>query len=287
MPKKGNNPRGVGSSIISIIIFLMILFVPFLGINLTQRIRQGDGKFDFDEELCFDIDKESQFKNDWIEPPSTGIGSLKYSYVVNPNVAKVHHSKMNLLTNPLNGTVDGYGVGSATPNTGDIPVVPVGGNSIQFALNITKETILDLDITRIDIFLFISGVTFTEMDFRMQDISRSTSFLLIEDDMKIGNITKIKIDVIDLLKINTLKDNDELLFMFVGNPGDFIPGNSFVVFDMQFYCIPEIVTPSLTKVSLWISATALFVIFMGFIVSPEISFEGVLNSMASAMTRRP
>ncbi len=284
MPHKGNNPRGVGSSIISIVVFLMILFVPFLGVNLAQRVRSGDGKFDFEEDLVFDITKKTDFDNSWTK--INGLGSQNYAYNVLPGPVKEQNNNIvDVISVPLNGTIDGYGVTSAIPKIGSVPIVdPTDNYLVQFLLNLTKADILKLDITRIDIYIDIQGVAFNTLKMTLLDKSDSHD-ALGGTTVSVGNLTKIKVEVFDILEINNFVAGENIIFSFATPLGEIIPSGSFVVFDVQFYSIPEITTPSLTKVSLWISATALTVIFLGFIVSPEISFEGILNRMGNAMTR--
>jgi hypothetical protein len=283
MPKKGNNPRGVGSSIISILVFLMILFVPFLGVNLTQRVRSGDGKFDFKEDLCFDLNKQNQFDNSHDDVTGYSSGAFLWKYWDGVG-AFIGENNVSVIDLPLNGTVDGYGVTFAKQDPGSNPpqarvTAPV---RFSFFLNFTKAEIIDLDITRLDIYIDIGGVTFDKVMFTLTDTIGTEP--VFNEWVSVGNLTEITVEVIDLLKINSLDENENLRLVFATENNEVINSNSFLVVDMQFYCIPEIVTPSLTKVSLYITATALFVIFMGFIVTPEISFDGIMKSIGKAFS---
>lgn len=285
MPNKGNNPKGVGSSIISIVLFLMILFVPFLGVNLTQRIRSGDGKFDFDDELVFDINDESQFDDSYTTAAGTGAFAWQYFDTISAGVGNNHIKMDTVLSIPLNGTVDGYAVTTTTPKAGTTSGFGAAwANQFVFLLNFTKSKILELDITRVDIYIDISGANFNDLLFKITD-EADTASVVPSKRASLGNKTSFKITVLDLLTINTFDPNENIKLLFASNLGEFAPDNSFVVLDMQFYSVKEITTPSLTKVAMWISATALFVIFMGFIVSPEINFDGVMKSMGKIMTR--
>ncbi|TET57423.1 MAG: hypothetical protein E3J52_10360 [Promethearchaeota archaeon] len=258
--------------------------MPFLGVNLAQRVRSGDGKFDFEEDLVFDITKKTDFDNSWTK--INGLGSQNYAYNVLPGPVKEQNNNIvDVISVPLNGTIDGYGVTSAIPKIGSVPIVdPTDNYLVQFLLNLTKADILKLDITRIDIYIDIQGVAFNTLKMTLLDKSDSHD-ALGGTTVSVGNLTKIKVEVFDILEINNFVAGENIIFSFATPLGEIIPSGSFVVFDVQFYSIPEITTPSLTKVSLWISATALTVIFLGFIVSPEISFEGILNRMGNAMTR--
>jgi len=284
MAKSEGNPKAPGwlSSIIAIILALLLLHTfPLMG-NWIDNRRAGQGKFDFDEDLCFDINDKKQFDNTAQVTGSTGTGAMMYKYY--HTTARKSNSPVNVQTIPLNETLDGFAVASTIPNPAETPVPNVAFDySLQFFLNFTKKKMLDLDIVEIVMYLDISGVTFSTIDFFVSDESLSKK---IFDDRKanIGNITKIKVKVNDLLELNTLQD-EKLIFGFVTKVGEFIPGNTFVVFDMQWYCIEEIKTPTLTTLAGWLAVMNTVILLVIFVSFPQIQILGRFDGVSRRLKK--
>lgn len=274
MPKKP--VKGFRSSLVASTLALLMLMAVLLAGNSIQKAREGEGKYSFDDELCYDVSSEKDFDNTWQVGTATGTGGMFYAYW-ELLVPDVNNEKVTTQSTALNGTVGEYAVSKTTPNPGDTPTPSAGKKyTVAFLLNFTKKKIIDLDIVRIDIYLNIAGVSFSTMDLRLTDES-SSSTVFSGKDISIGNLTSIKVEVNDLLTINTFNTNDKIQIAFDTAPGEFIPGNTFVVFDLQFYCIKEVKIPSLTALGLWMGAGGLFYIFLALVVSPEYTIEGVIN----------
>lgn len=271
---------GFRSSLVASTLALLMLMVILFASNSIQKAREGEGKYSFDDELCYDINSEKDFDNTWQIGAATGTGAMLYAYW-ELAVADVNNEKVTTQSTSINGTVGNYAVSKTTPNPGDTPTPSPGKKyTVGFLLNFTKKKIIDLDIVRIDIYLNIAGVSFSKMNFRLTDESASST-VFSGEDVSIGNLTSIKVEVNDLLQINTFNTNDKIQIGFDTELGEFIPGNTFVVFDMQFYSIKEVKIPSLTALGLWMGAGGLFYIFLGLVVSPEYTIEGIINSMVS------
>lgn len=281
---ESGNPKASGwlSSIIAIIMALLLLHAfPVMG-NWIDNQRAGEGKYEFDEEMCFDITSKKDFKDG-------GIGALAYSYTITGDVIKTN-SDNDIITMsvPLNGTVNGYGVGVCNPTPPDVPIPPVTKfNAIFITLNFTKSKIIDLDITAIDIYLNIAGVSFSKMPTAtLTDEAVTNTINLL--GVNVGNITHYKIDVFDLLEINTLSDTGKIKFAFntvsLGTTG-FIPAGSPVVFDMQFYCIKERKAPTITSLAGWLSLMNIGVLIMVFIALPEVQILGRFNRVGERLKK--
>lgn len=273
MPKKPP-VKGFRSSLFASTLALLMLLGILLVSNTMQKAREGEGKYSFDEDLCFDITNEKDFDNTWQEGSATGTGAMLYSYRL--PASEKNNIKVQTQNVSLKGTVDGYGVSTTTPNIGDVPVIdPLSYYTLHYKMNWTKKKILDLDIVRIDIFLDIAGVTFSDIDFSVTDESFSKTIKL--GKVNIGNKTRLNVKVSDLLTINTLVDNEKILIRFQSENGEFIPANTYTIFDMQFYCISEMKVPTLTKLGFYLGLGGIGYIFLGIVVSSEYTIEGIIN----------
>lgn len=277
MPKgKGNdvNMPGWLSAVVSILVVLSILFVPLLTGNWIQKVRSGEGRYAFQEELCFDISQKAEFDNSWVQPGSTTNGGMMYLYRL--PLPKNNNNQVQILTIPKNDTVDGYSVSTTIPNAGDVPVIdPLKEYQVIYLFNFTKTKILNLDITRIDIFLEIAGVSFSEMKFSLTDLPGTTT-VFSGEKVSLGNLTSIDVSLTDLLTINTLTTG-KIKIQFSTQPGEFIPPGVFVVFDMQWYCIKEIKTPSLTQQAFANVILAFFIFYAGIVFAPEYTVKGTMG----------
>jgi len=285
MDKKSGSPpvKGYRSSLIASLIALSILLVPFLVGNFIQKARSGEGKYEFDEEICWDITKEQDFNMGWSGfNGGTGSGALVYRYYI-PGIT-YHHSGINIFSLPLNGTVDNYCVGSVQVNPGDVQQAVVAKAPILFfCMNFTKKKLLDLDITSFEIYLDIVGSPFLTVGVSITDESESNSINF--GTVSLGNKTRVTVSVGDLLGINTLTDNEKIIFVISGPTNIIIPDNAPIIFDWQWYCIKEIKIPTLTKLGIYMSFTGIGLIFLGFIVAPEYTFEGVIDGILKLFRR--
>lgn len=280
MPKKP--VKGFRSSLVASTLALLMLMAVLLISNSIQKSREGEGKYAFDEELCYDIDNVKQFDNAFTKAPPghSGTGALAYRYWDDGgSIQHTHRSKVSILDLPKNETLNEFAIANAIPDVGDLPVVEPAPffYRIDFNMNFTKKAILDLDITRMDIYIEIQGVTFQTVKLLL--FTPTKSIQNFQKTINLGNLTGVSITVMDLLNINTASTTDKLIFGFQTQPGEFIPGNSNIIFDMQWYCIKEIKIPTLTKLGLWLGAGGIFYIFLGLVVSPEYTIEGIIDKM--------
>jgi len=279
MPKKA--VIGYRSSIVASIVALMMLTLPLLAGNYLDKSRKGEGKFDFDEELCFDIDESKDFNHNYVHTVGIVTGTGALTWVYRDTIVPTWKSSQNeivFMEVPLNGTTRGYGVSSVVLGAlGDVPATTSPDTQIlHLATNITKADIIGNDITRIDVYLDIGGSTVTETVFSFQGFNYGA--------ISVGNLTKMTVEVTDLLSINSaLAANEKIIINILLKNNEGVIPNSYFVFDMQFYCIKEIKTPTLTTLGIYMAFGGLGYIFLGFIVSPEYTLEGTWNGIKKIM----
>jgi hypothetical protein len=204
---------GFKSSMIASILALLMLTLPLLAGNYLDKTRSGQGKFGFSGDICYDTNIETDFDNDYKVALSTGKGAMAYSYY-DGVTSSTENNKITMQSIAINGTIDNVAVGTTNPNPGDIPVPnPAKPNLLTYQMNFTKNKILDFDIVRIDIYLDIGGVAFSNLEFNMGDQLTSVK-VFTGTKINIGNLTKIDVKVSDLLKINTLSDTGKILLSF-------------------------------------------------------------------------
>ncbi len=269
--------RGVGSSIILSFILLVLLSVTWYWPNIIQQNREGEGQFNFDESLCYDLDDVKDVDNTWtkVSATSSGVGALKYSFKATGEAGFYHrYSAMQEFNLPLNDTIKPYVVGSTQPTPAKIPEFALTQpDSIGISINLTKTDLLKLDITRIDIYLDVQGSTQPTLNARLTD--QDDTDIITLGTQNLGNLSKFKITVADLLTINNFDDNENLVFVFTTADIGHIAPNSFVVFDLQFYCIDEITTITINKLAYVNYALGIIIIFGGFLMFGSIRLNDV------------
>jgi len=262
--------KGTISSVILSVVVLVLLITPLLVANRIQDIREGKGKYAFKETLCYDINREDQFLNDHDYPRDCGEGALVYGYYDDEYNLFWSYSTIILMDYLLNGTLDGYGAGIAKTCEPFNP--PVRLSVMYIYMDLTKEDIIEKDITRMDIYFDITG-------------KENFSYRVLIEDYEIGvvamgKLTQLKIDVYDLFEINNLPEDVPLTFSFIPT-ADFDESRLYpdegVIFDMQMYCIEEIKVPSLEKLGFWMIGISLFMLFCSVLMLPEVSFEWIIN----------
>lgn len=281
--KKGAEAyKGTISSVILSLFVLFLFLVPVFTANAVNKVRKGDGKYDFQETMCFDINDEDQFEDDPDVSEDCGEGALGYGYDEG-NGGGFSLNEITMMDYPLNGTVDDYAVGivSACPN-GEPSSVEC--SIIMFFLTITKEDIITLDVTRIDIFINATGID-DECEY---EVYLST----IEDcpdgmelgEVTAGELTEIEIDINDILEINAFEEDEGLVIVFVPTEEEcVIQPDSTVIYDMQFYNIEEVKVPSLTKIGIWMLAISSFMLFCAYLMLPQVTFDGVVKSLRTGL----
>jgi len=283
MGKTEGNPKAKGwlSSIISITFALLLLHAFPVMANWTDKQRAGEGKYDFDEEMCFDISERDDFNTDYAH--FTGTGEFYYAYYDTISLAQQgQHNNVTIMDTPINGTKGNYAVTTTTPRVGDTPGTNTARSFIGYGLGFTKKKLIDLDITRIDIYFALPGAD--PIDIVLSD-KISSEEITLATDISLGNKTEITINVNTLLKINTLSDTKDLVLVFRTVPGDFIPPNTFVVFDMQWYCIEEIKAPTLTRLAGWIVLMDVGIIALITIGFPQVQVLGRFDSIGRRLEK--
>ena len=264
MPEKAY--KGTISSVILSIVVLGILLIPFAMANHIQKLREGDGKYNFKETMCFDIDDEDYFNNDPDDvSQECGNGALGYWYDdLSLSPVSLHHS-------PVDGAVDGYGMGTTVTCDGYVEYA-----DLLIFLTLTKEDIIEGDITRMDIFLTISGIEDCCYEGWLGYMFEEPSFELGE--ITIGELTEIEIDVNDILEINTYPKGEYLFLWFLPcEEGDdcIVQPDSIVIFDMQLYCIEEIKIGAIDWIGIAMVGGGIFMIFCSILMLPSIDFGGI------------
>lgn len=272
---------GFKSSMIASIIALLMLTLPLLAGNYLDKVRKGEGKFEFDEELCWDLNEVEVFDNSWVKGGASGVGAGVWTYTDTLSTAHEQHNKIDLITIPYNGTIDGYGVTTSIPKTGTIPSATLGSQLYAILTNLTKVDLLEDDPSSIDIFIDFGGVTFDTMN--VVFVNKAGTNPLFTKTISVGNVTKIKLSVTDILKINTLTTTEQLRMDFQIPSGKGLTAGAYVIFDLQFNCKEEIKTPTLTTMGLYLAFGGLGYIFLAFIVAPEFTLEGTWKAIKKIM----
>lgn len=266
--------RGVGSSVILSFVVLIMLASVWYWPNYIQKTRDGEGKYNFDEELSFDINREEDFDLDWHQYGSSG--AFMFEYYNQEDDLSYMHSDISILDMPLNGTVDGYAVTVTQVEEGDEPLEDAGDYHLYFKTNITMDEIIDLDITSIDIYLDIKGVTFTEVDLYIADHLAWAEYGFKLGTIKLANLTKIKIDVFDLLQISSF-GGAKIIFNFLIPDDEIVEPGSIVVFDSQLYSIKEIKTITMHKLAYVNYFIGTSLIFVGFLMFGSIRLTDIID----------
>ncbi len=286
MPEKKPYPGTISSIILSVIV-VMILLVPFATANHLQKVRDGEVKYEFGEVMCWDIDNVNQFDNthtrfDPIDPfCSVGTGALvHFQWGCRKNgwcPSLYFHNEVFIHSTPIDGVVGDY-TGVTIPPS-DCNPSEEDTNFIHYAMSFDKSEILDLDITRIDIFIDIQNVEldFVEMSLKLMGIDEWTPSVFSGIKIQVGELTQITVSVDDLLSINALFDEGEqLAFWFNAHPG-YIPTEVYIVFDMQFYHIEEIEIITVDYMGIAMIGGGIFMGFCAILMLPVITFRGVIS----------
>ncbi len=272
---------GTISSIILSVIVVMLLLVPFYTANHLQKVRYGEAKYEFKEVMCFDIDSKSQFMHDnYVYPTSKtrcGAGAVVWFYT---SPSSTHSQKPIVMSSlSIPGTVDGYGT-STFFECPSYPFVPtIYYNWLRIYLTITKEDIVERDITRIDIYIDISQAQWTHMGGGIRGQEGGVTGIS-DPAIELGAVTSITVTVEDLLQVNTLNPGEKLYWSFnIPKPDSayhFTDG-AFLVFDMQFYYIEEIKITTADYMGIAMIGGGIFTIFCSVLMLPVITFSGVIG----------
>lgn len=281
MAKKSNPEaeayKGTISSIILSIFVLFLFLVPVFTANAVDKVRKGDGKYNFQDAICYDIDGLEDFEDD-PDIEAYGEGALGYMYA--DNGGDIILTEITMMDYPLNGTVDEYGVG-VTGDNGEVEC-----SILLIFLTMTKDDIVDLDVTRIDIFINVTSLDPED------DCEFEVYLSTIEDcpdgmelgEITVGELSEIEIDVADIMEINAFEEDEGLVLAFVPTEGEcVVQPESTVIFDMQMYCIEEIKIPSLTKIGIWMLGISAFMFFCSYLMLPKVSFDGVVESVKTTL----
>jgi len=267
--KKGLDAyKGTISSVILSIVVIGIILVPFITAGYVQKVREGDGKYRFKETMCWDIDEQEDFNN---EPEGLyqecGEGALGYGY--ESDGFEIALSYMEFDEYPTNDTVNGYGIGITFVCT-----EPEEFLILIICLNLTKDDILDMDVTRIDIFLSISGLEEDDCYFNVitafiDEYEESIGKILLNE------ISEIEIDIDYIIELHTLLEVEPLVLIFEPLDDCVIEPESVVIFDMQMYCIEEIKIGALEWIGIGMIGAGIFMIFCSVLMLPQIDFSGI------------
>lgn len=286
MAEKKPYPGTISSIILSVVV-VMILLVPFVTANHLQKVRDGETKYDFKEVMCFDIDNVNQFDNEYNTGffngegnYDTGIGALvHYRLGCGSDYGKYLHNRVSIISTPIGGVVGDYVYGFI-PNSGCNPS-ETDTNFIAFVTTFSKSQILELDITRIDMFIDFQNteLDFTEMRLKMLGIDEWTPSIFVDRIIQVGELTQLTISVEDLLDINTMFDEGERLMFFFTPISGYIYSDISVVFDMQFYCIEEIKIITIDYMGIAMIGGGIFMGFCSLIMLPTVEFSWVVGKI--------
>ena len=276
--------KGTISSVILSVFVLFLFLVPVFSANAVEKVRGGDGKYNFQDSLCYDIDGEDDLDDDPDVDGAYGEGALGY-WVVEDEGNHFSLNEVTIMDFPLNGTMDGYGVGIVEPEE----VFNYLYSEVYYFLTITKEDVVDLDVTRIDIYFNVTGFSEVEATYDVflasEDVDPPTEYYdeittLELGEITSGELTEFEIKIEDIMKINTFEEDLDLVVIFKQTDDDyFIEPGSSVVFDMQMYNVKELKIPSLTSIGLWMLGISAFMLFCAYIMLPQVTFDGLIKSM--------
>jgi len=278
--KKDTAFKGTISSIILSLFVLFLFLIPVFTANSIDKVRMGNGKYNFKDAICYDIDDEDDFEDDPDVDPDCGEGALGYLYDEG-NGGGFSLNEVTMMDYPINGTVDDYAVGVVR---GCEEETEVDCSILMFFLTMTKDDIIDLDVTRIDIFINATGVE--------EDSEYEVYLSTIEDcpdgmelgEVTVGELTEITIDIGDIMEINAFEEDEGLVIVFIPTEEEaVVQPDSTVIFDMQMYCIEEIKIPSLTKLGIWMLGISAFMVFCSYIMLPGVTFDGVIESVRTGL----
>lgn len=272
--------KGTISSIILSVVVLGILLVPFFTANHIQKVREGEGKYEFKATICWDVDEQEDFENNpdlpGFEPHETGaLGCIKIL-----NGLSGDFGDMMFEDNELEVTIDGYGIGTVPER-----ISATEWSAYFVYLTFTRDDIIENDITRIDIFLAIAELNGCKFDVWITIYEdRELDDIYDDPDLHIGRMTmgelsRLKIDVNDIMKIYTIPEGEPLALMFIPSEDDCdIELNGFTAFfDMQFYKIHELKVTSLDWIGIAMSGVGMFMIFCSVLMLPQINFIGMFK----------
>ncbi len=290
---------GTISSVILSVFVVMILLVPFYMANQRDKVRTGEGEYEFKEVICFDINSEDQFFNEynnWYNnyPP----GAFSFMYRIAPG--RNYHSMqpVDVVDIIEDGTVDeeAYGFTKVFPgHTIHYAPLPHPSHSafISFVMNFGKNEIIDLDVTRMDIYLDINNAPFDEIYFEIGSVALDYYGANEDSDpwtkihfskVTLGEVTSISISVDDLLEINTLPEERKIAIKFhlydLYSPTNLFPANEVVTFDMQWYHIEEVKITTIDYMGIAMLGGGIFMTFCSILMLPNVTFSGLIGRTA-------
>ena len=77
------------------------------------------------------------------------------------------------------------------------------------------------------------------------------------------------------MKLNALNINDDMMFNFHTDVGEFIPKSQFTILDFQLYCIEEITQISINKIGYIMIAESIFMMFIAVLMLEQVSIADV------------
>jgi len=273
--------RGTISSIIMSVVVLGILLIPVITANHIQKVRSGNGKYEFKETMCWTIDEQEDFNGNPDYPASCGSGALGYYHEYTGSGNDFSINQMSYEDNILEGTVDGYGIGVVDR----CEYENIDFSMVFIYLTMTKDDIIDLDVTRIDIFFTVSGI---EEGCEYDLILSSGGWP--GDGLDMGKVTvnelsSIELTVDDMMEIYLFGVGDELSFGFIPVEEEgVVQYNSVVIFDMQMYCIEEIKISSIDWLGISMIGMGFFMMFCSILMLPTIDFGGVAKRLFGKKT---
>lgn len=284
MVEKKAYPGTISSVILSVFV-VIIMLLPFYTANHMEKIREGEGKYEFQEVMCFDISKKSEFEHDdYVWNPYgqivCGSGAFEYGYKWY-DIYSYQPMTMTMTSTPREGVVNPYGMSQIIYCPGQPPVGDFFG--MQIFLTLTKEIIVENDVTSIVVFLDIEGFEYNNIRMHLHTHENGWSTgtpKLFEIFVNIPCIVRIDLTVDDLLKINNLGEGEKFHWYLDTAYADIeeLPADGTnIYFDMQFYHIEEIKITTISWIGIAMAGGGVFMLFCSVLMLPHIEFSGVIG----------
>lgn len=277
---------GTLSSVILSIVVLGILIVPFATANHLEKVRRGEGKYEFKETMFWDVDNEDDFLT-W--DGSTlgqqripdhlhnfyGEGQSIWNYGYKEEGSSFRAGRYQEVTFSLvqmDGVVDEW-VYAQMLRHPDYVTDEVSGYiaTFNFIFSFNKEFIIENDLTRVDIFLD------TSLDLEGVDCVLFDKEDGVEYYHEFGKKVSVDISIGDLLDLpSTFSYPEEEWLIFRAEfEEEYDPTEGIIQFDMQLYHVEEIKIPSITWLGIIMVGVGTFMIFCSILMLPSIDFGAI------------
>lgn len=284
--------KGTISSVILSVIVVGVLLVPFVSANYLEKVRRGEGKYEFKETIFWDIDDEDDFLT-WDGSTSGqrfipgpihsdymyGEGQFIWTYgvILESTWYRVGvYQPVTFSLDQIDGVVDEWVYAQMLEHPGEYGEVSGYPCTFNFIFTFNREFLIENDVTRVDIFL----------DTTLTDVDGVDCMLFDREDgveyyHEFGEKVSIDISITDLLDLPTAFSypEEEWLVFRAEFEEDYDSTGGVIKFDMQLYHVEEIKTPSIIWLGIIMVGVGTFMIFCSILMLPSIDFGGITKRL--------